>query len=249
MKSAMSALESVVRLAWDTFRFSANDKAGLLQKVKEIQGRAAALKIEDVGITEWQVKKLGPEREQGCAEIRAPVGYVEVFEDDLLAVGAFMLKSNVAMPLHNHPTMHGVLKVLHGSVKIKSFDILEKGSDEKLPFFRNSDFQPSLEDLEKLRFSSESEYTVDSEPCLVTPVEGNIHCLESVGGPAIFLDFISPPYNPSLGRDCYYYKELTVDEDDPNFDKNVVWAKQIECPRTYYCVKLDYLGPEIDMDK
>lgn len=241
-------LETVARLAWSTFKSSVNDKSALLPKVLKVRDVAAVLKIEDVGITESQLKQLDPERSHGWEAISAPVGFVEVFEDDILAIGAFLLKEYAVLPMHNHPTMYGVLKVIHGRVKIKSFDLLEKNRDEKIPHFLTADSQPSFEDVRKLKFRSESEYTTDSEPCLVTPSEGNIHRVEAVGGPAVFIDFISPPYNPQLGRDCDYFQELHVAHNQEDEDSKIAWCKEIPCPRSYYCVRMDYFGPNITME-
>lgn len=243
-------LETVVRLAWTTFRSVLSDKSALLQKVVKVQEALSTIKIEDVGITESQIQRLDPKQSQGWGEIKAPVGFVEVFEDDLLAVGAFLLKEYAVLPMHNHPTMFGVLKVIHGRVRIKSFDLLDQEKDEKIPKFLTADSQPSSEEVRKLRFRSETEYTSDSEPCLVTPSEGNIHRLEAVGGPAIFLDFISPPYNPHLGRDCDYFQELHVNPNErEGADGELSWCKQIPCPSSYYCVRMDYFGPSIKMEE
>ena len=86
--------------------------------------------------------------------------------------------------------------------------------------FRRS---PSL--VEKLRFgelflarvSSVTSVTPDSVPCLLSPSESNIHKIESVGGPAAFLDILAPPYNiepdPYMEdqeeRDCHYFRVLS----------------------------------------
>ena len=37
--------------------------------------------------------------------------------------------------------------------------------------------------------------TPESGCCLLSPAESNIHKIESVGGPAAFLDILAPPYN------------------------------------------------------
>ena len=86
--------------------------------------------------------------------------------------------------------------------------------------FRRS---PSL--VEKLRFgelflaqvSSVTSVTPESCPCLLSPSESNIHKIESVGGPAAFLDILAPPYNidpdPYMDdqeeRDCHYFRVLS----------------------------------------
>ena len=79
--------------------------------------------------------------------------------------------------------------------------------------------------MEKLRFgelflarvSSVTSVTPDSVPCFLSPSESNIHKIESVGGPAAFLDILAPPYNidpdPYMDdqeeRDCHYFRVLS----------------------------------------
>ena len=64
--------------------------------------------------------------------------------------------------------------------------------------FRRS---PNL--IEKLRFGelflaeedSVVQLTPDSTCCILSPDKSNIHKIESVEGPAAFLDILAPPYN------------------------------------------------------
>ena len=57
--------------------------------------------------------------------------------------------------------------------------------------------------LDKLKYgelflaeqSSVVHVTPESGCCLLSPAESNIHKIESVGGPAAFLDILAPPYN------------------------------------------------------
>ena len=78
--------------------------------------------------------------------------------------------------------------------------------------------------MEKLRFGelflaqvSSVSVSPDSVPCLLSPSESNIHKIESVGGPAAFLDILAPPYNiepdpyteDQEERDCHYFRVLS----------------------------------------
>ena len=57
--------------------------------------------------------------------------------------------------------------------------------------------------LEKLRYGelflaeqdSVVHVTPESTCCILSPDKANIHKIESVGGPAAFLDILAPPYN------------------------------------------------------
>ena len=41
----------------------------------------------------------------------APVTYVQLYEDKDVTIGVFILKRGTKIPLHDHPDMHGILKV------------------------------------------------------------------------------------------------------------------------------------------
>ena len=57
--------------------------------------------------------------------------------------------------------------------------------------------------IEKLRFGelflaeqgSIVTVTPESSCCILSPLQSNIHKIESVDGPAAFLDILAPPYN------------------------------------------------------
>ena len=130
--------------------------------------------------------------------------------------------------------------------------------------------------MEKLRFgelfqaqvSSVTSVTPDSCPCLLSPSESNIHKIESVGGPAAFLDILAPPYNidpdPYMDdqeeRDCHYFRVLSepVAEVGNLFaiDQNLLnvmiqdspghhWLMMCDPPASFYCDTEQYSGPSI----
>lgn len=41
----------------------------------------------------------------------APMCVMDVFEDQDITIAIFLLKNGVTMPMHDHPGMHGLLKV------------------------------------------------------------------------------------------------------------------------------------------
>lgn len=57
----------------------------------------------------------------------APVGYVHLWDSPLFSMGIFIVRNGEKIPLHNHPNMHGILKVIHGCAEIKSYTEINKG--------------------------------------------------------------------------------------------------------------------------
>ena len=133
--------------------------------------------------------------------------------------------------------------------------------------FRRS---PSL--IEKLRFgelfmaeqSGVLNVTPDSTCCILSPSQSNIHKIESVGGPAAFLDILAPPYNIDpepyaedqqvsedntddddkvimfQERNCNYFRVLSEPSED-----NTKWLLACDPPASFYCDTEQYMGPTI----
>ena len=51
----------------------------------------------------------------------APCTYIKIHEDLDVSLGVFIIKPGFKIPLHNHPKMHGLLKVVHGQVDISVY--------------------------------------------------------------------------------------------------------------------------------
>lgn len=166
-----------------------------------------------------------------------PVTYMHICETDHFSMGVFLLKSGSSIPLHDHPGMHGMLKVLYGKVRISCFDRLERPS----PSQAHTD-SPRLSVLR-----STGEYTADSGPCVLSPDQDNLHQIDAVDGPTAFMDILAPPYDPDNGRDCHYYKVLTNAEGQgaEQLTGQELWLKEICQPPDFWCGAEPYPGPEV----
>ena len=84
------------------------------------------------------------------------------------------------------------------------------------------------------------------------PSELNSPRIESVGGPAAFLDILAPPYNirpPDWAedkeeRDCHYFREL---REAGTGDYN--WLLMCDPPASFYCDTEPYRGPGIHTEQ
>jgi len=117
--------------------------------------------------------------------------YQAVHADDNVSVGVFLLPASSVIPLHDHPGMHVLGRLLFGRVRVAQMD-LEKPHTK----LASGLTVPSL-------LRSNRVHGPEPEPLLVTPDFGNLHELEALDH-AAFLDVIFPPYGP--GRDCSFFE-------------------------------------------
>ncbi|KER20894.1 hypothetical protein T265_10643 [Opisthorchis viverrini] len=146
----------------------------------------------------------------------APVAYVHIMENEIFSMGIFILRPGSRIPLHDHPGMFGILHVIYGSLRCRSFTPLRnvKSSDSnfhKVAFSKFSDSRWQLSDIILARPYQDVVMTTESQAHLLSPIDGNFHEISAVDGPAVFLDILSPPYDHDLGtRECRFYKEVVL---------------------------------------
>ena len=234
---ASGNLQKVATQAWEAFnmfRSGLCDISRLTQNLSLLQENATKLSAADFNIDIKNLPKY--------AVWAAPSGYMDICEDKVMTMGVFALrKTGMKIPLHDHPTMHGLLRVLYGQVRIRSYSRVE--SRGQTPRFAELTTQPSEESVTPVRLASDAVHNSESGAILLTPEIGNMHSIEAVDGPAAFLDILSPPYNPPEGRDCHYYRELQVDGESN--EKDVRWLLCIPQPMEFQCELEDYPGPDI----
>jgi len=114
------------------------------------------------------------------------VRYLPVGEEGgLWTCGCFAIPPNGIIPLHDHPGMTGVIRVLEGSVDIESFDKCEENSY-------------------LARSRGTRTFKSPSTVCL-GPQDANIHQIKAGETGAVFLDCLMPDYDDDSGRSCNFY--------------------------------------------
>ncbi|XP_053721587.1 2-aminoethanethiol (cysteamine) dioxygenase a [Synchiropus splendidus] len=183
-----------------------------------------------------------------------PVTYMHICETEVFSMGVFLLKSGASIPLHDHPGMNGMLKVLYGKVNVSCFDKLEGNLSGTAPHFEPPLSVEESPSLWRSVLRSVTQYSESSGPCLLTPARDNLHQIDAVDGPAAFLDILAPPYNPDDGRDCHYYRVLrtVVDEkggpdEQAVEDKGETWLLEIPQPEDFGCGAEPYPGPVVSV--
>ncbi|XP_072386983.1 2-aminoethanethiol dioxygenase [Diabrotica undecimpunctata] len=188
------------------------------------------------------------------SEEEAPVTYIDVYEDSSLTMGIFVLQKDKKLPLHNHPEMYGLIKVLAGKIRVISYSIntpttveVDTRSYKDNQTSSGSNIMLSPDKGKRKRFVtaelvSNDIVGVDSKPCILDPNKRNIHEIYSVDGPAAFIDILAPPYNtliPGVGpRYCSYYSIVT------SILPNIFLLQETRNPPWYWTDTAPYLGPD-----
>ncbi|XP_058803646.1 2-aminoethanethiol dioxygenase [Phymastichus coffea] len=158
----------------------------------------------------------------------APMCVIDVFENEDITIAIFILKTGVTLPMHDHPEMHGLLKVINGVVKIDSYTIESPNStieiNQRIPATRH----PSM-------------IIGTTDPaCVLTPDKRNLHEITCIEGPAAFLDILSPPYDTDEygdgKRPCRYFKCIS------NEMTEQVQLMIADVPSSFYSRTIKYLG-------
>merc|ERR1719162_2546335 len=105
------------------------------------------------------------------------------------------MAAGARIPLHDHPDMHVFGRLLHGRMRVLSFDpepypLVQQSTDSRLP-------------AGSCWARRRPDEILGPEPTTygLGPEDGNLHELHALEDCAFF-DVVVPPYNPAEGRDC-----------------------------------------------
>ncbi|XP_051578335.1 2-aminoethanethiol dioxygenase-like [Myxocyprinus asiaticus] len=250
--SMTSAVQKIAKQALATFRIPSlvgEHNKVFMDNQNKLKSLLAEVRAVDLKI----VPRATESAPVPPARLVPPVTYMHIYETDAFSMGVFLLKTGASIPLHDHPGMYGMLKVIYGKVRISCFDRLDKPRDGA----SGVQFNPPLVPLQKssLRPSvlrSVGEYTAESGPCVLSPQRDNIHQIDAVDGPTAFLDILAPPYDPDEGRDCHYYKVLhasseAADRKSEAQEHGDLWLMEIPQPSEFWCGGESYPGPKVSL--
>ena len=130
--------------------------------------------MDDVGLHERVVRNLP------CSVC------MTIHSSELFDLAVFIIPAGGNIPLHDHPNMTVLSKLLYGRLSAKSFTVSERRNDCLIasPPFTSS-------------------YSAQDRPWLLTPFRGNIHEFVAETACVVF-DVLMPPYcDPE--RSCTYY--------------------------------------------
>jgi len=250
-------LEKIIQLASITFnRTSPEFKANLHNNVELLSSKVQELTGTDVGLDKCKVlnqkdKKPNQDKQKHQNTHPAPVTYIPITENKDVSIGIFVIRHGQKIPLHDHPRMHGIIKCLYGQLKITSFT-RQTDTSIKIPdkWKKSPRMIEKLNEGEIFLTSTSPSISMNSESkaAVLEPDEFNIHQIESLNGPAAFLDILAPPYNVDPDpeddddqelRDCHYFVDLGA------AGQAARWLMLSEPPQSFYCDTEPYQGPDI----
>lgn len=221
-----STVQRIARQALLTFRCPGG--RSFPEQLGKLRSLVAEVRAADL--------RLVPRRaEDGAAAppLQPQVTYMHICETEEFSMGVFLLRAGACIPLHDHPGMHGLLKVLYGKLRISCFDRPEPAAGP-----------PGAPGRSVLR--SSAVYTEHSPPGLLGPDRDNLHRIDAVDGPTAFLDILAPPYDPDDGRDCHYYRVVSGTEGSGP-EPREVWLLEVAQPADFRCGGEPYPGPGVQL--
>ncbi|XP_068681281.1 2-aminoethanethiol dioxygenase-like [Montipora capricornis] len=241
----MAALiQRVARQALSTFR--AEETAAFSSNFDRLKKLLDAITAEDIML----VVSNSKEQSNGTFS-KAPATHMSIFECQFFTLAVFILKKGCSIPLHDHPGMFGLCKVVCGQVTIVSYDVqTEPPLNGKMDGFPKNQLHPHFK--RRAMRCKKSMQTLDknSETCVLTPTSNNYHSIHNSGvGPTAFIDILAPPYEN--GRDCTYFRESNLSSNKVSpieIDNSDSWIIEIPPPRDFFCDTQPYKGPPVNRE-
>ncbi|XP_042004168.1 plant cysteine oxidase 3 [Salvia splendens] len=249
-KSSSSAIQSLYDLCTEAFTPSAFSPPSLAV-VHKLSSLLDTIGPADVGLSDASKED---DRGHGPFGIFSynrvdrwaqPLTYVDIHEGKNFTMCIFCFPTSSVIPLHDHPGMTVLSKVLYGSLHVKAYDWVEPARIRKIQGTEHSTVR-----LAKLAVDK-----VLTAPCstsiLYPRSGGNLHCFTALT-PCAVLDILAPPYDEYAGRRCSYYRDYSCssfssEEDQSGIEKEeeYAWLEEIDTPDDLYMRPGTYNGPHI----
>ncbi|KAH7661569.1 Cysteine oxygenase/2-aminoethanethiol dioxygenase protein [Dioscorea alata] len=163
--------------------------------VDKIRFLLDTMSLEDVGLC----SDMLPFKSRSSSNGTPRITYKTAYKCDNFSLCILLLPPGAVIPLHNHPGMTVLSKLLVGSMHIKAYDWVDP--------VRVVDSEAPSTKLRLARLVVDSVFAAPCKSSILFPTTGgNIHTFVASTS-CVVLDVLGPPYLNEDGRDCTYYKE------------------------------------------
>ncbi|XP_010267114.1 PREDICTED: plant cysteine oxidase 1-like [Nelumbo nucifera] len=211
------------------------------QKIQWLRSFLDTIEAIDVGIDEfdsegsprsWVSCPSSPEGSRGLISGLAvtEITYIHIYESDDFSIGIFCFPAGSSLPLHDHPGMTVLSKVLYGSVYCKAYDWLKVDTANCRMIGLASTVMEGIIKAPK------------QASVLFPRSGGNIHSFTALT-PCAILDVLSPPYSDEFGRPSTYFSDIPI----PSLPGYVILEER-DLPEDLVVTGAPYLGPQLVTD-
>jgi hypothetical protein len=123
-------------------------------------------------------------------------------------IAIFIVPKGNTLPLHDHPEMTVLSKLLAGSLEVTSFNKAYNGASDNV----DEDEDEGRGQGDQLYSINTAVKTSEDPAWMLTPSHGNLHQFRALST-CVILDVLTPPYDEEAGRTCTYYCVKPENED------------------------------------
>ncbi|KAL6646050.1 hypothetical protein ACP70R_017658 [Stipagrostis hirtigluma subsp. patula] len=237
------ALSKVQRLydACDAvFSSPATATAPSLVEIRWLQQLLDGIEAADVGIDDGETPasssddELSPKSGRRLLPALAltRITYVHIHQCDDFSIGVFCFPAGATLPLHDHPEMVVLSKLLYGSVRVRSYDWV---AAPPCAGARKCG-------LARVVVAGEERRAPCGASVLFPRSGGNMHAFTAVT-PCAILDVLTPPYSEAQGRPATYFHDVLIPS-LPGF----ALLEETDLPEDFSVAGAPYLGPDLTVD-
>ncbi|EFA86026.1 hypothetical protein PPL_01259 [Heterostelium album PN500] len=195
-----------------------------LELVSELQQSFDQLTLEDLNIddqTDLTSNKLLYLNPAYKTPYGYPISYYPLLENKSFTLSIFAMPRGSTIPLHSHPHMQILSKMLYGSITIDSFEQLQENEKDNNNETKtttvgsiNSNINTTTPQSQSISAIYRGRQVMTKENCrsFLSP-DSVLHRFRSLESSSAILELLFPPYEYPQ-RNCTYYREMGAPTSD-----------------------------------